>query len=152
VPGTVPLWRYKKVYSSSHTDWAAVASPAGIAWATSNGYERVDVVGYIYNSTSGNTTSTYAMGLSAAIPSIPQGWNHSVIMVASYGGFTEATYTWGATIQSFYGSRPLNKRAEQKGDADDDCFVFVFVFGSVLCWRPAGTTRQPSVTLTSVGM
>lgn len=38
VAGTVPLQVYARVYSAGHTDWAAIASPDGIAWAQSNGY------------------------------------------------------------------------------------------------------------------
>ena len=50
---------------------------------------------------------SYSMGLSAAIPSIPQNWNYSVLFVASYGGASAATYAWGDAIRTFSGTTRL---------------------------------------------
>jgi hypothetical protein len=121
-PGTVPLQVYTKAYGS-RTDWAAVASPAGIAWAQANGYALQFVAGWVWSSPpteeelgGGAGSSTYSLGLSAAIPAIPAGWSYSVLLSAAYGGATAATYQWGAMIQGF-----------------------------------SGTTRAPSVTLEKIG-
>eukprot|EP00750_Incisomonas_marina_P023958 INCI5072.2.p1 GENE.INCI5072.2~~INCI5072.2.p1 ORF type:complete len:814 (-),score=111.60 INCI5072.2:2037-4478(-) len=49
----------------------------------------------------------YRMGVSAAIPSIPAGYNHSVIFSAADGGITSAMYRWGERQQSFHGTTRL---------------------------------------------
>ena len=38
VPGTIPLQVFSRKYDIQHTDWATLASPAGLAWAQANGY------------------------------------------------------------------------------------------------------------------
>jgi hypothetical protein len=44
----------------------------GIAWATSNGYTYAATIGYVLAAAQARN-STYSMGLSAAVPSIPTG-------------------------------------------------------------------------------
>lgn len=103
--GAVPLIAYLKVYNASHLDWAAVASPEGIAWAEGNGYAARVNLGYVFSAPpvpcSAPSDGVYTMGVSAAIPSIPVGWEHSVLFVGAYGGPTAATYAFGSAIQAF---------------------------------------------------
>ncbi len=47
-PGTVPLQLFNKTYPGGHVDLATFASPQGLAWANSNGYTLVGVVGYSF--------------------------------------------------------------------------------------------------------
>lgn len=101
-PGSVALYAVSRQYSETHTDWATVASAAGLAWARSNNYTVRGVLGYVLADPPANTSSIYSMGLSAAIPSIPPGWNYSVMFSAAYGGITAASYVWGAAIQAYY--------------------------------------------------
>jgi hypothetical protein len=103
-PGLIPLIAFSKVYNSSHTDWAAVASSDGITWCTSNGYTQEYVIGYVLADPPSATGSVYSMGLSAAIRSIPADWSYSILFVATSGGPTAATYAWGSAIQQFSGT------------------------------------------------
>ncbi len=47
VQGTIPLVVFSKNYGS-RTDWAAVASSAGLQWASSNGYTQQYTAGWIW--------------------------------------------------------------------------------------------------------
>ena len=73
---------------------------AAIAWSTLTSHK-------ILTQVTSNSAHTYALGLSAAIPSAPAGWNYSVVFSASEGGPTAATYTLGALLQRFYSTRRL---------------------------------------------
>ena len=104
-PGSLPLYNYRRDYNSSHIDWAAVASPEGITWANENNYTVERLLGYVFvdepvDCSLDAASSVYAMGLSAAVPSIPAGWNYSVIFSAAYGGPTAATYVYGDLIKT----------------------------------------------------
>ena len=120
--GTLPLVAYFKAYNATHVDWAAVASPAGLAWAEANGYAARGTLGHVFTSPPVPCAAppaaggVYALGVSAAIPSIPVGWTHSVVFVGARGGPTAATYAYGDAIRRF-----------------------------------KNTTRLPSVTLTDIG-
>ena len=144
VAGTAPLSAFTKNYGS-RTDWAAVASPAGLAWAAANNYTKVLDIGWVFvelptmcaAATTAATTAAatdatraasaaalnapaapavYAHGLTSAVPSIPVAWNYSILFTAAYGGPTAVTYAHGANLQAYY-----------------------------------NTTRLPSVTLSDVG-
>ena len=49
-PGTVPLQIWLKQYNSTKLDYAALASPAGLAWAQANGYTYQWTTGYLLSS------------------------------------------------------------------------------------------------------
>ena len=51
--------------------------------------------------------NSYSMGLAAAIPSIPQGFNHSILFSVSEGGATAGMYAWGRTIQGYHDTSRL---------------------------------------------
>lgn len=106
-PGSLPLRVYAKKYDAQHTDYATVATPDGIQWAESNAYTFLFVTGHVLAAPPAVSGDFYALGLSAAIPSIPAGWSYSVALSASYGGITQATYHWGAQLQSYYGTYRL---------------------------------------------
>ena len=126
VAGTIPLYSYNKTYNSTHSDWAAVASAEGLAWASGAGYTRGQVLGYVFTAeptpctsptlSNGDVSQTYTMGLSAAVPSVPVGWEYSIFFSVADGGPTAAVYSWGAALKEYH-----------------------------------GTTRLPSVTLTDIG-
>jgi hypothetical protein len=47
------------------------------------------------------SNGTWSMGLAAAIPSIPAGFNHSVLFTVAPGGATAGVYAWGEVIQNY---------------------------------------------------
>jgi len=111
VSGTVPLFAVRKAYNASHTDWAAVASPSGLDWASQNGYAAQYVIGYVFTAAPAPCAAggggTYTAGLSAAVPEIPAGWGYSHIFSVADGGPTAAVYAWGAAIQTYLGTARL---------------------------------------------
>jgi hypothetical protein len=124
VAGTLPLVAYTRAYGN-RTDWAAVASPAGIAWAASQGYAPQYTIGYVFADApalcalqppAAAPPAVYEMGLVASVPAIPAGWSYSVVFCAAFGGPTAVTYKLGAELQRYH-----------------------------------NTSRLPSVTLTDVG-
>ena len=46
--------------------------------------------------------ASWSMGLAAAIPKIPAGWNHSVLFTVATGGATAGVYAWGEVIQGYH--------------------------------------------------
>lgn len=46
-PGTVPLLQFFRRYNASHVDTATFASPAGVTWATTNGYSANGTLGFV---------------------------------------------------------------------------------------------------------
>ena len=66
-----------------------------LVWSTLDSHK-------IFPQSTDNATSSYSMGLAAAIPAIPAGFNHSVVFSVAPGGATAGVYAWGAAIQSFY--------------------------------------------------
>jgi hypothetical protein len=128
VAGTAPLVAYTKSFAAGNrTDWAAVSSPEGLAWAEAQGYAPQYTIGYVFSAppvmcaqqqqqpqTQG---AVYEQGLVAAVPAIPAGWQYSIVYTTAAGGPTAATYALGAALQQFH-----------------------------------NTTRSPSVTLTDVGL
>ena len=50
---------------------------------------------------------TWSMGLAAAIPSIPGGFNHSVLFSVAPGGATAGVYAWGSVIQEYHSTTRL---------------------------------------------
>ena len=42
------------------------------------------------------------MGIAAAIPQLPAGYNYSILFTSNTGGATAAMYAWGDVIQSYY--------------------------------------------------
>eukprot|EP00756_Hemistasia_phaeocysticola_P044960 Hpha_TRINITY_DN18735_c0_g1::TRINITY_DN18735_c0_g1_i1::g.47372::m.47372 len=48
------------------------------------------------------TGGVYQMGVAGAIPSLPSGFNYSIVFTASTGGATQGVYEWGKAIQGFY--------------------------------------------------
>lgn len=133
VPGTVPLFAARRVYGASHTDWAAVASPEGRAWAAQNGYTTEFTIGYVFTAkpapcAAGGGGGTYTAGLSAAVPEIPAGWSYSHIYSVADGGPTAAVYAWGAAIQTYLGTARLpSVTLSDVGYYTDDgaCALFV---------------------------
>lgn len=122
VAGTVPLVAYTKAYGN-RTDWAAVASPAGVAWAAAQGYAPQYTIGYVFaeppsmcDGGASPAPTHYQMGLVASVPAVPAGWQYSVVFTTAVGGPTAATYAHGTALR-----------------------------------RYKNTTRLPSVTLTDVG-
>ena len=113
VQGTVPLFAVRRAYNSTHTDWAAVASPAGRAWAAQNNYTTQFTIGYVFSAepapcaAGGGGGGTYTAGLSAAVPEIPAGWSYSHIFSVADGGPTAAVYAWGDAIQAYSGTARL---------------------------------------------
>jgi hypothetical protein len=109
VAGTIPLYAYNRTYDAQHWDFAAVASPQGIAWATAAGYTRSILLGYVFSQpptpcggAGGGAGGTFTMGLSAAVPSIPAGWEYSTLFSVAEGGPTAAVYAWGNALQTYY--------------------------------------------------
>jgi len=123
VVGTIPLQVWRGVNATGHVDWAAVASPAGVAWAQGRGYTLQYVAGWVWAAAPadvtvrwghgddsagvGATAGSYAMGVSSGIPYLPPGWNYSLVWSASYGGPSAAVYEWGADMQQWYGTQRL---------------------------------------------
>jgi len=142
VPNTIPLQVYSKVYGS-RTDYAAVASSAGIAWATSSGYTFQYTTGYVWATSpsmdfstvkvkcleSGSSSSSiYSFGVAASIPTLPPNYNYSVIMTGGYGGPTSTVYEWGKKIQQYYGTYRLNSVTLEKIGyyTDDGAYYYVW--------------------------
>jgi len=140
-PGSLPLRVCSRVYNASHTDFATLASADGLAWASANGYVCApSAAGYVLPS-AGAAAGSYAMGLSAAVPSIPAGWAHSVVFSAASGGVTSATYALGAQLQAFYGTtrQPSVTLTDVGYYTDDGAYYYVWeAFG---CCNP--TTHEP---------
>lgn len=114
VAGTIPLYAYNRTYSAGHWDFAAVASPEGVAWATGAGYTRGALLGYVFSAPptpcsggGGGGGGTFTMGLSAAVPSIPAGWEYSTVFSVAEGGPTAAVYAWGNALQTYYSTSRL---------------------------------------------
>ena len=131
-PNTIPLQIYNKNYGG-RTDYAAVASPAGIEWATSLGYTFQYTSGYVWaeppsinplnieikyrlknnsnystnNAPFTDVSTVYSLGVSAAIPQLPINYNYSVIITGSYGGPTSTVYEWGKIMQNYYNTYRL---------------------------------------------
>jgi hypothetical protein len=113
------VWR--GVNASGHVDWAAVASPAGVAWAQGLGYAFQYNAGWVWASAPESglhvawadgvqhaaADAVYAMGVSGAVPALPAGWSYSLVWSAAYGGPTAATYQWGAAMQAWYNTTRL---------------------------------------------
>jgi hypothetical protein len=64
-----------------------------LVWSTLNAHKIVPQQ---------TTGGVYAMGLAAAIPSIPAGYSYSALFVANHGGPTAAMYSWGAHQQDYH--------------------------------------------------
>lgn len=77
------------------------AASASVVWSTLDAHK---IVTQVHVNGTGAADAFYAMGVSAAIPSIPVGWSHSIVFSASYGGPTAAVYAWGAALQQYYGT------------------------------------------------
>jgi hypothetical protein len=113
VAGTVPLYSFNRTYNSTHWDYAAVASAEGLAWAAGAGYTRGALLGYVYAApptpcaAPTASSGTYTMGLAAAVPAIPAGWEYSVIFSAADGGPTAAVYAWGDALRGYFGTSRL---------------------------------------------
>ena len=111
VAGTLPLYAYNRTYNASHWDWAAVASPEGVAWASAAGYTRGALLGYVFaaapTACAAAGGGVYTQGVSAAIPSIPAGWDYSVVYSLADGGPTAAVYAWGQALQGYYATARL---------------------------------------------
>lgn len=71
---------------------------SSLVWSTLNRHKIIPQV---------TRDGAYSMGVSAAIPSIPAGYNHSVIFSAAEGGITSAMYKWGGHQQTFHGTTRL---------------------------------------------
>lgn len=140
-PGLIPLIAFSKVYNSSHTDWAAVASPEGLSWAQSNGYTNKYVIGYVLADPPSATGSVYSMGLSAAIRSIPSGWSYSILFVATDGGPTSATYAWGSAIQEYSGTTRLPSVTLSDIGYYTDDGAYYYVWEAFGCCN--STTHEP---------
>jgi hypothetical protein len=50
------------------------------------------------------TGTVYSMGIAAAIPELPIGFNYSIMFAASPGGATAGVYSWGDLIQKVHGT------------------------------------------------
>lgn len=59
----------------------------------------------IFPQATGN--NSWSMGLAAAIPSIPAGFNHSVLFTVAPGGATAGVYAWGGVIQDYHDTTRL---------------------------------------------
>lgn len=53
------------------------------------------------------TGKMYAMGIAAAIPVLPKGFNYSIVFSAAAGGATAGMYAWGDMIQGYHGTTRL---------------------------------------------
>jgi hypothetical protein len=139
---------YSRKYSTQHTDWAAVASTAGLAWAQSNGYTFQYSTGYVWTQQpvldAAATTSSYDFGLSAAIPVIPPQWSYSVLLSASYGGVTAGTYAHGAALQSYYSTYRLPSQTLSHVGyyTDDGAYYYVWTH-----WLPENRPWPAEVRL-----
>ncbi len=47
------------------------------------------------------------MGIAAAIPNIPAGYNHSILFSVGPGGATAGVYAWGSEIQEYHNTYRL---------------------------------------------
>jgi len=139
-PGSVPLKLCVRVYNSSHTDYAALASADGLAWAAANGYACGATIGWVLTS-GGDASGSYSMGLSAAVPSIPANWSYSVLLSAANGGTTAATYAWGAAIQAFYATTRLPSVTLTDIGYYTDDGAYYYVWEAFGCCDPK--THQP---------
>lgn len=57
--------------------------------------------------TTPGSAGSWSMGLAAAIPSIPAGYNHSVLFSVAPGGATAGVYAWGSAIQEYHSTTRL---------------------------------------------
>ena len=148
-PGSVPLKLCSRVYNASHTDWAAVASADGLAWAAANNYVCSLVAGYVLAAAPPAASGMYSLGLSAAVPSIPANWSYSVLFSGSAGGFTAATYAWGAAITGFYGTYrlPSVTLSNLGYYTDDGAYYYVRARAAPWCARAVPKTLTPHLPL-----
>jgi len=137
LPNSLPLQVYSKAYAPNHTDWAAVASPEGIQWASDNGYTLRYTAGYVVaNASDLPQASLYCMGVSAAVPSFPAGWSYSALITASEGGIAAGVYAWGASIQKYHSTtRSPAVTLEKIGYYTDDGAYF-YVWSHWIPLRP----------------
>ena len=70
----------------------------GLVWSTLTSHKVV---------TQTTGAGAYTMGLSAAVPAIPAGFEYSVVFSVAEGGPTGAVYEWGAALQGYYGTTRL---------------------------------------------
>jgi hypothetical protein len=141
-PGTTPLQVFKKVYNASHSDWAAVASADGLAWAAAQGYVFQYTAGWVYSSAP-EAAGQYAIGLSAAVPAIPANWSYSVLFSGATGGFTAAAYAWGASIQNFYGTYRLPSVTLSDIGYYTDDGAYYYVWEAFNCCDPVHHDPRP---------
>ena len=143
-PNSLPLKLCSRVYNASHTDWAALASADGLAWATANGYKcNFGVAGYVLAAAPPAGEGLYSLGLSAAVPSIPAGWSYSVLFSGAAGGFTAATYAWGAAIQSYYGTYRLPSVTLTDVGYYTDDGAYYYVWEAFGCCDPVHHAPRP---------
>lgn len=155
--GTQPLIAYFKAYNASHVDWAAVASPAGVTWAESNGYKARDTLGHVFTAPPVPCTApsdgAYTMGVSAAIPSIPAGWEYSAVFVGAYGGPTAATYAFGDAIRAFKNTTRLpSVTLSDIGYYSDDGAYFYVWEGASAWWGGRGHPALKGARLAPSGL
>ena len=111
----------------------------GRAGATSVMWSTLDRHKIVVQST--DADGVYAMGVSAAVPSLPKGWTYSVLLTASYGGFTAASYAWGDIIRTYYGTTRLPSVTLTDVGYYTDDGAYYYVWEAFGCCDP--TTHQP---------
>lgn len=74
-----------------------VPHPA-LVWSTLSSHKII---------TQATTNGTYTMGLAAAVPTIPAGWEYSVVFSVADGGPTAAVYAWGNALRGYFGTTRL---------------------------------------------
>ena len=66
-----------------------------VVWSTLDSHK-------IFPQATDTAAKSYSMGLAAAIPAIPAGFNHSVVFTVAPGGATAGVYAWGEAIQGYH--------------------------------------------------
>ena len=73
---------------------SSVAGRPTVVWSTLDNHKIVPQE---------TANGTYSMGIAAAIPSLPAGFEYSILFTVADGGATAGTYFWGELIQGYHG-------------------------------------------------
>ena len=73
---------------------SSVAERPTVVWSTLDNHKIVPQE---------TANGTYSMGIAAAIPSLPAGFEYSILFTVADGGATAGTYFWGELIQGYHG-------------------------------------------------
>ena len=98
---------------------------ATLVWSTLDSHKNDKIVPQT------TVNGTFAMGIAAAIPSIPINFSHSFIFSLAPGGATAGLYSWGSRIQSWYETTRLNSVTLSDIGYYTDDGAYYYVWGGV---------------------